>query len=92
MGNKNTFISSTGEKYQLDMKNKANKLGSGAFADVYKVLRTYDKKPFAAKILKISPDEMRSYEKLGNDRELKILKSIDHPLVMKHVDEIEQNN
>ena len=80
------------EAYHLDFKQRENKLGSGTFADVLKIFRKYDNKSFAAKVLKISLDEMLRYEKLGFERELKILKSIDHPLIIQHVDEFVYND
>ena len=72
---------SSADKYIIDLKNKDFKIGEGGFADVYIILRKKDLKKFAAKVLRVSPDEMRAYEKLGHDRELKILRKMDHPLV-----------
>jgi len=73
--------SSGADKYIIDLKNKDFKIGEGAFADVHIIFRKKNFKKFAAKVLKVSPDYMTSYEKLGHDRELKILRKMDHPLV-----------
>ena len=70
--------------YKMDLTNK---LGEGAFGRVYKIM-TYDNKTeCAAKIFKIPLKMMSSLEKLGYDRELKILQEASHPFVVKYMEE-----
>ncbi len=62
-----------GEKaYSMKLKDK-NKLGEGAFGSVYKIMTKDKQIACAAKIFKIPFKMMSSLEKLGYDRELKIL-------------------
>ena len=81
------YSSEGANDYIIDLKNKENKLGFGSFADVFKIYRKSDNKPFAGKIIKIEYEYLLPFQKIGPERELKILKSINHPLVIKHVDE-----
>ena len=69
--------------------NGENKLGGGQYADVYKVIKKDTQKLYAAKFLKIPLAYVDSLEKLGYDRELQILKEINHPFVIKYEDEFE---
>ena len=73
--------------YKLDFKTLKNKLGSGSLADVYKIQRKSDNKAFAVKVLKMSLEEVAKFEKMGCEKEMKSLKTIDHPNVIEHVDE-----
>jgi serine/threonine protein kinase len=50
-----------------------NKLGEGAFGAVYKIMTNDNKTACAVKIFKIPLSMMNSLEKLGYERELKIL-------------------
>ena len=56
----------------MKLKDK-NKLGEGAFGLVYKIMTKDKQIACAAKIFKIPFKMMSSLEKLGYDRELKIL-------------------
>ena len=76
------------EAYTINFTSE-NRLGGGQFANVYKVQKKDTKKLYAAKFLKIPLAYVDSLEKLGYDRELQILKEIDHPFVIKYEDEFE---
>ena len=78
---------SQGEKaYSMKLTDK-NKLGEGAFGAVYKIMTKDKKTACAAKIFKIPFKMMSSLEKLGYDRELKILQEASHPFVVKYMEE-----
>jgi len=79
------------DAYNIDLKNRELKIGSGTFADVHKIFRKQDNKLFAAKVVKVEVEYMREIEKLGLDREMKVLQEIDYPLVMKNIDSFEYN-
>jgi hypothetical protein len=70
MGNNPTW----GEKAYSMKLTENNKLGEGAYGTVYKILSKDKERVYAAKIFKIPLKMMNSLEKLGYDRELKILK------------------
>ena len=66
-----------------------NKLGEGAFGAVYKIMTKDLQTACAAKIFKIPMKMMSTLEKLGYDRELKILQETLHPFVVKYMEEFE---
>ena len=83
MGNNAT----SGEKaYSMKLTEK-NKLGEGAFGAVYKIMTKDKQTACAAKIFKIPLKMMSNLEKLGYDRELKILQEASHPFVVKYMEE-----
>ncbi len=61
------------DAYLIDLKNRDLKIGSGGFADVHKIFRKQDNKILAAKVVKVEVEYMREIEKLGLDREMKVL-------------------
>ena len=61
-----------------------NRIGGGQYADVYKVKKKDNKQYYAAKFLKVPLTFINSLEKLWYDRELQILKEINHPFVIKY--------
>ena len=73
------------DAYQMDLKDN-NKVGEGAYGTVYKI-RNKDGKDCAVKIFKIPFKIMSSLERLGYDRELKILQETSHPFVVKYMEE-----
>jgi serine/threonine protein kinase len=66
-----------------------NKLGEGAFGAVYKIMTKDQQTACAVKIFKIPIKMMSTLEKLGYDRELKILQEASHPFVVKYMEEFE---
>jgi serine/threonine protein kinase len=73
-----------GEKSYKIKRTDENKIGEGSFAEVYKVTKRGDKKEvFAAKIFKIQNELMCSSEQLGQERELQILRDLEHPFILK---------
>ena len=79
---------SSGEKaYIIDTRDESKIIGNGAFATVYKVSRRHDLMPFAAKIYHTPVDRMSALQVKGKENELKILKTIKHPLVIEYVEE-----
>jgi hypothetical protein len=85
MGN-NTASASQGEKAYIIKLEKANRIGGGTYADVYRI-RKKDKNSnimYAAKFLKVPMEYMDNLEKKGYDVELKILKDTNHPFVIKY--------
>lgn len=73
--------SSKEEAYVMDLKDE-NLLGEGSYGQVYKILRKNDGLTCAAKFFKIPLHQMDSNEKLGYNRESKILKEADHPFII----------
>ena len=69
--------------------DKANKLGEGSFASVYKIERKSDGQLCAAKIFKLSLSSMNSKEEKGYERELEILKEAEHPFIIEYIEEFE---
>jgi serine/threonine protein kinase len=65
---------------------KENFIGEGTYSDVYKIYSKDQQEVYAGKFLKISPENMSPEDKLGYERELEILKSIDSPYIIKYVD------
>ncbi len=77
----------SGEKaYSIDL-NEKNKLGEGSYGAVYKIHTKDNKRACAAKIFKIPFKQMNILEKLGYDRELKILQESNHPFVVQYMEE-----
>ncbi len=76
-----------GEKaYSIKLKQE-NKLGEGSFAEVYKI-KSKDKKSFyAAKFFKLSFDAMSEHHRKNYESELEILKTLNHPFVIKYMEE-----
>ncbi len=70
MGNRKGKPATGADAYMIDLKKNELKIGSGGFADVYKIFRKHDNKIFAAKVVKMEIDYMRKSEILGHDREL----------------------
>ena len=76
-----------GEKaYSIKLTDE-NKLGEGSYGAVYKIMTNDKKTACAAKIFKTPFKMMNALEQLGYDRELKILQEIDHPFVIKYMEE-----
>ena len=69
--------------------SEKNKLGEGTFATVYKIMTKDQQTACAAKIFKIPLKNMNNLDKLGYDRELKILQEASHPFVVKYMEEFE---
>ena len=59
---------------------------------MYRVRRKIDGQSFAAKIFKINKNQMVFFERLGVEKELEILRSIKHPLIIGYVEEFFYNN
>ena len=74
------------DAYSMNLTDN-NKLGEGVFGAVYKIMTKDQKTACAAKIFKIPFKIMNALGKLGYDRELKILQEIDHPFVIKYMEE-----
>ncbi len=58
-------------------------LGSGIFADVYKIIEKKTKKIFAGKFIKIPRDFMNSLDEFSFKREYDIMKVCNHPFIIK---------
>ncbi len=83
MGNTAT----AGENAYSIKLNQENKLGEGSFAEVYKI-KSKDKKSFyAAKFFKLPFNAMDQYQRKNYEGELEILKTLDHPFVIKYTEE-----
>ena len=74
------------DAYEMKLTEK-NKLGEGAYGEVYKIMTKDKKTACAAKIFKIPFKMMNALEQLGYDRELKILQETSHPFVVKYMEE-----
>ena len=72
--------------YSMKLTEK-NKLGEGAYGEVYKIMTKDKKTACAAKIFKIPFKMMSSLEHLGYDRELQVLQETSHPFVVKYMEE-----
>ncbi len=76
-----------GEKaYSIKLKPK-HKLGEGSFAEVYKIKSKDEKNVYAGKFFKISFDAMSDHQRMNYESELEILKKLDHPFVIKYMEE-----
>ena len=67
--------------------NEKNMLGEGTFAKVLKVKHKVSNEVFAAKIFKMEYKVMDKLQELGYERELEILKTTNHPFVIKYIEE-----
>jgi serine/threonine protein kinase len=78
MGNQAT----SGElAYKISL-TKENFIGEGQYGDVYKIYSKDLSKVYAAKFLKMKPENMNSEEKMGYERELKVLEETTHPFII----------
>lgn len=82
----NTVSTSGEDAYNITL-DEANKLGEGSFAKVYKIKRKSDNQLCAAKIFKVSLNNMTAKEEMGFERELKILKEANHPFIIEYIEE-----
>jgi serine/threonine protein kinase len=64
-----------------------NRIGSGSFATVYKVKRPGTLELCAAKVYTVPLSMMLAKEQQGYERELKILKNVNHPFVIRYIEE-----
>jgi serine/threonine protein kinase len=80
MGNNAT---SGEDAYRIKL-DQSNLIASGNYADVYKVLKRDSEVFYAAKFIKIPLNFFSIKDQLGFDRELEILKEINHPFVIKY--------
>jgi serine/threonine protein kinase len=78
MGN---WATSGEHAYKISL-TKENFIGDGQFGDVYKVYSKDLSKVYAAKFLKMKPENMNSEEKLSYERELNVLKRTTHPFII----------
>lgn len=83
MGN----VAVSGEKAYKIKTTEEKMLGQGSYANVYRIKRRDTYEPFAAKIFKIPYKEMTKIDTLGYQRELEILKTAEHPFVIKYIEE-----
>ena len=68
-----------------------NRLGEGAYGEVYKIKKKKTKEICAGKFFKVPKDSMNSKEIIGYERESEILKTSDHPFVVKYIEEFMYN-
>ena len=64
-----------------------NQIGKGSYAVVYKVNIPGTNELCAAKVYNIPISLMLAREKQGYERELNILKTVDHPFIIKYIEE-----
>lgn len=64
-----------------------NIIGKGSFAIVYKANRPGTIELCAAKIYNVPISMMLAVEKQGYERELSILKTVDHLFIIKYIEE-----
>lgn len=83
MGNKAT----AGEEAYSIKKTKENRLGEGSFAEVFQIKSKDKKKLYAAKVFKLSFVAMSDLQRKGYESELEILQQLDHPFVIKYMEE-----
>ncbi len=67
----NTAMS--GEEAYAINKSQENRLGEGSYAEVYKITHREEKKIYAGKFLKFSPDKMDQLQNKGYEEELFLL-------------------
>ena len=77
-----------GNNASYDIKPE-NQIGKGSFAVVYKVKRPGTLELCAAKRYNVPISMMLAREKQGYERELKILKNVNHPFVIRYIEEFE---
>ena len=73
------------DAYSMKLTDK-NKLGEGVFGAVFKIMTKDQKTACAAKIFKIPFKMMNALEKLGYDRELKIMHETSHLFVVNYME------
>ena len=71
-----------GNAYTMNLTSE-NRLGGGTYADVYRVQKKDTKKLYAAKLHKAQYSK-DSVGKTVYEREVQILKEVDHPFVIKY--------
>jgi serine/threonine protein kinase len=76
-----------GNAYTMNLTSD-NRLGGGTYADVYRVQKKDTKKFYAAKFLR-AEYSMTSEGKTVYNREVQLLKEVDHPFVIKYQDNFE---
>ncbi len=80
MGNRAT----SGElAYNINL-TKENFIGEGTYGDVYKIYSKDQQKVYAAKFLKMKFEHMLSEDKLAYERELDILQTMKHHLIIDY--------
>ena len=72
--------------YSMKLTEK-NKLGEGAYGEVYKIMTKDKKTACAAKIFKIPYKLMDDMQELGYHSELKVLQETSHPFIVKYMEE-----
>jgi serine/threonine protein kinase len=75
-----------GNNSSYDIKPE-NKIGKGSFAVVYKVKKPGSQEICAAKVYNVPIQMMIAREQQGYERELKILKNVNHPFVIRYIEE-----
>jgi serine/threonine protein kinase len=87
MGNNHSI---SAEAYKINMKSDFE-LGQGTFSTVYKIKNVKTKELSAGKIFKIPKKSMSNQDSVETDRELNILKTTNHPFIIKYIDEFDFN-
>ncbi len=64
-------------------------VGYGSFAEVYKIKAKASGKFFAGKFFRRRIADMNSKDQLGIQRELKIMREVDHPFIVKFIEEFD---
>jgi serine/threonine protein kinase len=75
-----------GNNASYDIKTE-NKIGKGSFAVVYKVKKPGSLELCAAKVYNVPISMMLAREQQGYERELRILKTVNHPFVIRYIEE-----
>lgn len=75
-----------GNNASYDIKPE-NKIGKGSFAVVYKVKKRGSLELCAAKVYNVPISMMLAREQQGYERELKILRTVNHPFVIRYIEE-----
>ncbi len=69
--------------YNINL-TKENFIGEGTYGDVYKIYSKDQQKVYAAKFLKMKLENMDSEDKLAYERELDILQTMTHHLIIDY--------